>query len=109
MDNIPLWISATTALAITVGAIFVLRPIAVANDFLDHPGGRKSHHGAVPLVGGLAMLLGLVLGIASHGNLIGSLQQYLYSAVLLTVIGILDDRFDLAPAVRLLAQFLAVL
>ena len=44
-------------------AIVALRPIAIAVDLVDRPGGRKTHHGDIPVVGGLAMFLGIVLGV----------------------------------------------
>jgi UDP-GlcNAc:undecaprenyl-phosphate/decaprenyl-phosphate GlcNAc-1-phosphate transferase len=103
------WISAAASFVITVAALLALRPLAYAVDLVDRPGGRKTHHGVVPVVGGLGMLLGLVFGVASHGATMGSLQPYLFSAVLLAVVGMLDDRFSLSPRLRLLAQFAAVM
>jgi UDP-GlcNAc:undecaprenyl-phosphate GlcNAc-1-phosphate transferase len=109
MGDIRVWVSALGAAAVTVGAIVALRPLAFAVDLLDRPGGHKTHHGAVPLVGGLGMLFGLVVGLTSNGNPIGDLQPYLFSASLLTVVGLFDDRFNIAPILRLTAQFVAVL
>lgn len=109
MNDFRLWISAAGAFAITVAAVIGLRPIAYAVDLLDRPGGHKTHHGAVPVVGGLGMLLGLVFGLGSYSGALGSLQPYVFSCVLLAVVGLLDDRFNLAPTLRLIAQFTAVL
>jgi UDP-GlcNAc:undecaprenyl-phosphate/decaprenyl-phosphate GlcNAc-1-phosphate transferase len=103
------WISAVGAFAITVAALLALRPIAYAVNLLDRPGGHKTHHGVVPVIGGLGMLLGLTFGLVSAGNTLGELQHFLVSAVLLAVVGMLDDRFNVAPSVRLTAQFVAVL
>jgi UDP-GlcNAc:undecaprenyl-phosphate GlcNAc-1-phosphate transferase len=97
------------AFAATVTAMLVLRRIALRVDLVDHPGGRKLHEGRVPLVGGLAMVVGLAVGLAVAGAAVGPLQQYLYSAVLLTAVGALDDNFSLSPGLRLLAQLAAVL
>ena len=44
-------------------AIVALRPIAIAVDLVDRPGGHKTHNGEVPVVGGLAMFMGIVLGV----------------------------------------------
>jgi UDP-GlcNAc:undecaprenyl-phosphate/decaprenyl-phosphate GlcNAc-1-phosphate transferase len=101
--------AAAAALAITIAAMFALRPIAWVVDLVDRPGGHKTHHGEVPIVGGLAMLLGLVLGLSVSSEVVGSLSQYVVSVVLLVVVGSLDDRFDLPPVTRLAAQFAAVL
>jgi UDP-GlcNAc:undecaprenyl-phosphate GlcNAc-1-phosphate transferase len=104
-----LWVSAIGAFAVTVGAVSGLRHVAYAVDLLDRPGGHKTHHGTVPIVGGLGMLLGIIFGLASHAGGMGDLQQYIFSAILLAVVGLLDDRFNLKPSIRLVAQFVAVL
>src|SRR6185436_15416674 len=47
----------------TLLAMAALRPVAVVVDLVDKPGGRKTHRGEIPVVGGLAMFLGCVFGI----------------------------------------------
>ena len=47
------------ALPVAFVAIVVLRPLAGALGLLDQPGGRKTHHGVVPAVGGIGMFAGL--------------------------------------------------
>lgn len=85
-------------------ATLALRPMAFAFDLLDRPGGRKTHQGEVPVIGGLAMLLGIVLGIGLV-PLSGSLPAtFLGACAILVTIGLLDDRFDLPPWTRLPAQ-----
>lgn len=85
-------------------AIYVLRPIAAALALVDKPGGRKTHRGNVPMIGGPCLLIGLSLGV-----LLGPFQAlgafaFLTSCSILVVVGLLDDRFDLPPWSRLLAQ-----
>jgi UDP-GlcNAc:undecaprenyl-phosphate GlcNAc-1-phosphate transferase len=104
-----LMLSAGAALALTIAAMTVLRPIAYRIDLLDRPGGHKTHNGAVPVVGGLAMLLGIVFGLALQPGLLAPLGYFLVSATLLVVVGLFDDRFTLSPRTRLAAQFVAVL
>ena len=94
---------------ITVIAIFSLRPLALSLDLVDRPGGRKTHHGIVPLVGGLAMFLGISATIGllpAHGFETGPLIGAL---ALLAVIGLLDDRFALSHWMRLLVHMAAAL
>lgn len=109
MTEYPIATAAAAAFAITIVAMCALRPIAWVVDLVDRPGGHKTHHGEVPVVGGLAMLLGVVVGLAVSRSVLGSLSDYIVSAVLLVVVGSLDDRFDLPPMARLAAQFAAVL
>lgn len=82
-------------------ATFALRPVAIALKLIDRPGGRKKHHGEVPIVGGLAMLIGLVFGLGFVPLSDASATPFLAACALLVTIGLLDDRFDLSPWLRL--------
>jgi UDP-GlcNAc:undecaprenyl-phosphate/decaprenyl-phosphate GlcNAc-1-phosphate transferase len=106
--DMTLTISFSLSFLVTLMCMLALRPLAVAVDLVDRPGGRKTHHGAVPVVGGLAMLLGTIgsAGVAPVGV---AVPPMLVSAcVLLVVVGLVDDRFDLPAAVRLAFQIVVV-
>ena len=90
-------------LLITVLLILALRPIAMAVGLVDTPGGRKTHEKSTPIVGGIAMYLGLLFGGISLG-ILPSISWLLLGSSLLIVIGVIDDRFNLSPTVRLIAQ-----
>lgn len=94
--------SALTAFVITALAIIVLRPLAVSLDLIDRPGGRKTHHGDVPITGGIAMFIGTVVGLGllveQPGIPVGSLSA---AFGLLVLVGMFDDRFNLSPWTRL--------
>jgi UDP-GlcNAc:undecaprenyl-phosphate GlcNAc-1-phosphate transferase len=88
--------------------MFALRPLAVAVDLIDRPdGGRKIHKGEVPIVGGIAMFIGVVLGMGLVPLPAESAAAFLAACALLVTIGLLDDRFDLSPWTRLPAQIAA--
>ncbi len=90
-------------------AMLALRPIAIAVKLIDRPGGRKAHVGEVPVVGGLGMLLGMVLGMGLlplPGSITGSL---LAACTMLVTVGLVDDRFGLSPWTRLPVQFVAAI
>jgi UDP-GlcNAc:undecaprenyl-phosphate GlcNAc-1-phosphate transferase len=98
---------AAASFGLCVLAIIALRPVAVAIDLIDRPGGRKTHHGEIPIVGGLAMLLGMILGLGllpAPGNAGGA---FLAGCGLLVTIGLIDDRFDLSPWMRIPGQMAA--
>lgn len=102
-------LAATLAFGVTLLAMLALRPIAVAVDLLDKPGGRKTHYGEVPIVGGLAMFLGVAFG-ASMVPFPDAFGVSVFSAAaLLVTVGLLDDRFDLSPWARLPLQLAAPL
>jgi UDP-GlcNAc:undecaprenyl-phosphate GlcNAc-1-phosphate transferase len=91
------------ALIVTIIFMFVLRPVAVEVGLVDLPGGRKRHGEPVPIIGGIAMVMGLAFGV----SLIGApeyWQPVMLGIYLLVVVGVVDDRFDIPPTVRLIAQ-----
>jgi UDP-GlcNAc:undecaprenyl-phosphate GlcNAc-1-phosphate transferase len=105
---VELAISLAFALIVTLLFVMVLRPVALAIGLVDIPGGRKTHAGPTPVIGGVAMFLGLLFG----GMLMGiapTFSSLLMGASLLIVVGAIDDRFELPPTVRLIAQTCAVL
>lgn len=97
--------------AFAVSTLFTvaLRPVAIAMGLVDRPGGRKAHVGEVPLVGGVAMFLGIAVAIQLLPGLSENFFYMLLAGSLLLVVGLIDDRFGLAAGVRIIAQLLAVL
>jgi UDP-GlcNAc:undecaprenyl-phosphate/decaprenyl-phosphate GlcNAc-1-phosphate transferase len=93
---------------LTVVFMFVLRPIASAVGLVDVPGGRKRHGTAVPLIGGVCMSIGLGFGttLVDHPVFWNPAILGIY---LLVIVGTVDDRFDLPPNVRLIAQSCAAM
>jgi len=90
-------------------AMFALRPVAIAVKLIDRPGGRKRHVGEVPVVGGIGMLLGMVLGMGLLVPSDWTAGTLLAACAILVTVGLIDDRFDLSPWTRLSAQVTASL
>ncbi|MTD46842.1 undecaprenyl/decaprenyl-phosphate alpha-N-acetylglucosaminyl 1-phosphate transferase [Conexibacter sp. W3-3-2] len=82
--------------------------LARAVGAVDRPRDRGLAAGGTPLLGGLAMLAAvLVAGLLflDFGGILGDrLHGILAGAVVIALVGALDDRFDLHPAVKLLGQ-----
>jgi UDP-GlcNAc:undecaprenyl-phosphate GlcNAc-1-phosphate transferase len=74
---------------------------------LDRPGGRKTHQGAVPLVGGLAMFLGLAVSIGLAIPIRPAAGPLLAVSGLMVVVGLLDDRFEVSHRMRLVTHLVA--
>ncbi len=93
----------------TLLAMAALRPVAVAVDLVDKPGGRKKHRGEVPVVEGIAMFMGCIfgLGLLPAGPMISA--PMLSAAALVVLVGMLDDRFEISPVARLTAHLAAAL
>jgi UDP-GlcNAc:undecaprenyl-phosphate/decaprenyl-phosphate GlcNAc-1-phosphate transferase len=90
-------------------AIVVLRRFAISLGLVDHPDQRKQHIGDVPLVGGLAIFMGVAAGAAGHGQFQEFEMVLLGTAAVLVMLGALDDRFDLSVRDRLLIQTIVIL
>ncbi|MFL2554038.1 MAG: MraY family glycosyltransferase [Candidatus Rariloculaceae bacterium] len=101
-------ISLAFALIVTLLFIMVLRPVALAIGLVDIPGGRKTHDSPTPVIGGVAMYIGFLFASILLG-LEPVFSSLLIGASLLIVVGAIDDRFELPPALRLIAQTCAVL
>ncbi|MEZ5564357.1 MAG: MraY family glycosyltransferase [Gammaproteobacteria bacterium] len=102
------------SLVATVLLIVVLRPIAVRVGLVDIPNERKSHQTPTPLVGGIAIFGGLVLGffLCKDGPVpISTREVYSFfgAGLLLVSVGLVDDLVELSPVVRLVAQVIATL
>jgi UDP-GlcNAc:undecaprenyl-phosphate GlcNAc-1-phosphate transferase len=92
---------------VTTTLMLVLRPVAAQLGLVDVPGGRKTHEGDVPIVGGIAIYLGLMGAVLAMGVSTAGQAALLVAAALMVVVGALDDRFDLAPYARILAHIAA--
>lgn len=102
------WLLCALALPLTTGLILLLRGQAARLGVVDAPGGRKQHHGEVPLVGGLAMFGGVIMAALAADVQTGN-AALLVALALLVGKGYLDDRYDLRPALRFSIQALAAL
>ncbi len=95
------------ALLVTLAVIPVFRRIGPKLGLVDHPGGRKRHASAVPLIGGPSIMLALIIvcfvfGIPQgfEGLAIGVAAMFLLS--------VFDDRFDLSAKWRFPLQAIIV-
>lgn len=91
----------------TLLAMAALRPVAVAVELVDKPGGRKTHHGDIPVVGGLAMFMGCTFAIGLLPPSAFFSAGLISAATLVVLVGLLDDRFELSPYARLTAHVVA--
>jgi UDP-GlcNAc:undecaprenyl-phosphate GlcNAc-1-phosphate transferase len=105
-------LQAVLAALVALGATAAVTPLAatVARRVgaIDQPRGRGLAPGGTPLLGGLAMLVGvelaLFLALAPFSEQLSAVAE---GALLITLVGALDDRFDLLPGVKLVGQVLA--
>ena len=84
----------------------LMRRVAVATSFYDHPVGYKRHGHATPYLGGAAVLLAFLIGALALGASVSRFDSLIVGAVLLLIVGTIDDRVGLGVTLRLLTQIL---
>lgn len=90
-------------------AIAALRPIAVRLHLVDLPNQRKQHVGAIPLIGGISVFVGVLLSVLLTLPQEPSLLVFLLCGVLIVILGAVDDALDISPWLRLGIQALLTL
>lgn len=91
---------------IAFAILFLMRKVARRVDLVDKPSGRKLHAGNIPLVGGISICITIVNYIYSHPGMINHADLYMFCICGLTLVGALDDRFDLSVKIRMIVQAL---
>lgn len=103
---------AVASAILTILMIMGLRPLARIVGLVDRPGGRKQHVAPTPVIGGIAIALavGVLIAWVFGVDIQGSFPLGLaIGAVILLIIGVADDLFDLKWYYRFSAQALAAL
>jgi len=106
------WMTLPVAFVVTVVLCWRFSSPGSLFHVLDHPGERSLHQQATPRSGGVAIVLGLLAGwglASSLGEMkADELLVWMTSGVVvLAIVGAVDDRLDLSPLLRLMAQLLA--
>lgn len=81
-----------------------MRKVARHIGLVDTPNARKLHTGSIPLVGGISVCITLGHFILFKPEIIPNSGLFLSCIAFLTLLGALDDRFDLSFKVRMLCQ-----
>ncbi len=89
--------------------ILMLRRPAERWGLVDHPGGRKRHAAPVPLTGGIAITVGMVLALAFSFSAFAQYSAFFAGVLLLALVGLMDDLGEVSPGTKLLLQVVAAL
>ena len=73
-------------------------------NLVDNPSGHKIHAEPTPLLGGAAVFLGFVLPLLINGIFSRAFGSILIAAMVLFVVGVLDDSLNLKAHVKLIVQ-----
>jgi UDP-GlcNAc:undecaprenyl-phosphate GlcNAc-1-phosphate transferase len=94
------------AFLITFGMVKLLQPLAYLIELVDRPGGRKRHDGVIPLIGGIAIFAGIFLTAYLFLDQPTFIRMFMVGGGFMVFLGVLDDRYDLSPRLRLVGQIL---
>ena len=111
--TVPAWLRYLIAFLIPLVATLILTPMAgrLAGRFelMDRPGGHKTHLGATPYLGGVAVAGGLLLVGWLSAGASGQLLVVVGGALVLGFVGLLDDVQPVSPWIRLAYQVVAAI
>lgn len=110
--NMALWLKLLLAAAAAFAVSFLMTPpvkrFATHVGALDIPkDGRRVHDHPIPRMGGLAIFLGFILSLLLFVNMSTQIMGMLVGAVIIAVMGGLDDIVSLNAWVKLAGQILA--
>src|SRR3989339_32549 len=97
---------------LSLGLTYLVRQLALKKNIIDNPNERSSHTVPTPRGGGVAIVLTWFGGLTYlflHKQIETNLFFALLSGVVLALVSLLDDVFDLKPKVRILAQAISAL
>lgn len=95
------------SLFVTWTALFVLKDVASRIGLMDHPGGRKTHINPTPVIGGLAIYLGVLFISLWTPSVLNEYGDLLAISAIILIIGCIDDYSHMPVIVRMGAQAIA--
>ncbi|WP_291287479.1 MraY family glycosyltransferase [Flavobacterium sp.] len=102
----------TLSLIVALVLIPIIRNIAIKVNLVDKPNYRKVHLTPIPLVGGISIALAILITIFASDFRFTFLKEYfsiLASAMILLIVGVIDDKKDISAKYKLIIQFLLAL
>lgn len=105
----PYMLMAASALIVAIGGTPVMRQVALRLGVIDNPAARKIHSNPVPLLGGAAIYVAFILALIFFGDrrYINEVVGIFVGATLMSLMGVVDDKWGLGSYVKLTGQLLA--
>ena len=105
----PYLLMAASALMLAIGSTPVMRLVALRFGVIDRPAARKIHANPVPLLGGAAIYVAFIIVLILFGDrrYIHEVVGIFIGATLVSLMGVVDDRWGLGSYVKLMGQLLA--
>ncbi|MGB0403852.1 MAG: glycosyltransferase family 4 protein [Salibacteraceae bacterium] len=100
------------AFIITRSSIQLLSKNAIRLGLVDKPNARKIHKKPIPIIGGIAIVIGVLFAFLLSQNIQELITKHfivLGSTLAIFLIGVWDDKVDLSPKLRLIIQLSAAI
>lgn len=83
--------------------------IAIMKNLVDNPDARKLQRNPTPVMGGIAVFFGLILGLATS-QIISTNNMFIYTAAMMIMlyIGTIDDILNLSPKMRFIIEIAVI-
>ncbi|MEW9799713.1 UDP-N-acetylglucosamine--undecaprenyl-phosphate N-acetylglucosaminephosphotransferase [Alteromonas sp. CYL-A6] len=94
-----------TAFFVALILLIVMTPLAHQFGLVDQPSVRKRHNGIVPLTGGVAIFMAVLVASVATDVWMKNNPLFFTASAFIVLLGMLDDRFELSAKGRLLCQF----
>lgn len=108
------WLLFVTSFLLVGGLTPLMRTIALRTNFIDSPNSsHKSHSEPVPYLGGVAIMFGVLITVyvalllEGRSSIVTLASSVLLPALILGLIGLIDDKVSLPPFPRFIAQSFA--
>ena len=95
--------------AVSISITPLIKKIAIKMGAVDQPDTRKVHLDIMPRMGGLAIFIGSFAGFLFLMPQSIYMKEVIAGALVILVIGLLDDRYSLSPKYKLIGQTLAAI
>jgi len=111
--NEPVLIAYAAGALVTCACTPLVRALALRSGALDRPNFRKLHEHPLPTGGGIAIMVGFLaaawVGGAMRQMPVRALASMLAGALMVGLVGVVDDRRELPAKVKLVLQVVAVI
>jgi UDP-GlcNAc:undecaprenyl-phosphate GlcNAc-1-phosphate transferase len=105
----PLFISVVLTALMTPLVAMLARRLGLVDDPKHRYHPAHTHKGVVPRAGGLALFLGITIAIRIWLPMTTQLMGIVIGSLILIVVGLVDDKADVNPYVRLASNFLVAI
>ncbi|MFB9860430.1 glycosyltransferase family 4 protein [Salinicoccus siamensis] len=77
--------------------------------FVDYPNNRKVHRTPIPYLGGVVILISFIIGVIISRPIEAEYKAIIFGGIVIVIVGIIDDKYDLKPGLKLVGQIAASL